>query len=159
MSPKTENQKSPQRTGSKRARGGAVTDDERAAIREWAKEKKAEARGAKNAADGEADVLEKIGEMPPRDRAIAKKIHAIVKENTPDLVPRTWYGMPAYAKDGKVVCFFQPSQKFKTRYSTLGFSDKANLDEGAMWPTAFAVKELTASVEAKVAALVKQAVS
>jgi uncharacterized protein YdhG (YjbR/CyaY superfamily) len=138
---------------SKQSKG--FTDDERAAMKERAKE----ARTNKNKADGESDVLEKIAEMKEPDRALAKRLHALVKATAPDLSPRTWYGMPAYARDGKVVCFFQSAQKFKTRYATLGFSDKANLDEGAMWPTAFALKELTASEEAKVAALLEQAVS
>jgi uncharacterized protein YdhG (YjbR/CyaY superfamily) len=111
------------------------------------------------AADGEADVLVKIGEMPAADRAKAERIHAIVKAAAPELAPRTWYGMPAYAKDGRVLCFFQSGEKFKTRYATLGFSDKANLDEGAMWPTSFAVTELTAAEEARIAELVKRAVS
>jgi uncharacterized protein YdhG (YjbR/CyaY superfamily) len=110
-------------------------------------------------ADGESDVLAKIAEMPERDRAMAKRLHAIIKASAPALSPRTWYGMPAYANDGKVVCFFQSAQKFKTRYATFGFSDKANLDEGAIWPTAFALTELTAAEEAKIAALVKKAVS
>jgi uncharacterized protein YdhG (YjbR/CyaY superfamily) len=131
------------------------TDDERAAMKERAKE----VRANKNKADGESDVLEKIAEMKEPDRALAKRLHALVKATAPDLSPRTWYGMPAYAKDGKVLCFFQSAQKFKTRYATLGFSDKANLDEGAMWPIAFALKELTATEEAKVAALLEQAVS
>jgi uncharacterized protein YdhG (YjbR/CyaY superfamily) len=110
-------------------------------------------------ADGESDVLAKIAEMQERDRAMAERLHALIKASAPSLSPRTWYGMPAYAKDGKVVCFFQSAQKFKTRYATLGFSDKASLDDGAMWPTAFALTELTAAVEARIAALVKQAVS
>jgi uncharacterized protein YdhG (YjbR/CyaY superfamily) len=109
--------------------------------------------------DGESDVLAKIAEMPESDRVMADRLHAIVKASAPALSPRTWYGMPAYAKDGKVVCFFQSAQKFKTRYATVGFSDKANLDDGALWPTAFALKELTAAAEAKIAALVKKAVS
>jgi|SRR5437660_11392066 uncharacterized protein YdhG (YjbR/CyaY superfamily) len=110
-------------------------------------------------ADGESDVLAKIAEMPRPDRAMAERLHRLIKASAPDLAPRTWYGMPAYAKDGKVVCFFQSGQKFKSRYATLGFSDKANLDEGAMWPTAFALKELTPAGEEQVAALVKRAVS
>ena len=131
------------------------TDEERNAMRERAKELKA----AKGKADGERDVLAKIAEMPTSDRAIAERLHAIVKDTAPDLSPRTWYGMPAYANgDGKVVCFFQSAQKFKSRYATLGFSDKANLDQGAMWPTSFALKELTAAEEKKIAALVKKAV-
>ena len=109
--------------------------------------------------DGEADLLAKIAEMPPRDRALAKRLHALIKAAAPGLSPKTWYGMPAYAKGDKIVCFFQSADKFKSRYATLGFSDKANLDEGAMWPTAFALKELTAADEARIAALVKQAVS
>ena len=135
------------------------TDEERAAMKERAQELKAEARANKNKADGESDVLAKIAEMPEPDRAMAERLHAIIKASAPALSPKTWYGMPAYAKDGKVVCFFQSAQKFKTRYATFGFSDKANLDEGAMWPTAFALKELTAAEEARIGALVKKAVS
>ena len=131
------------------------TKEERDAMRERARELKAGAAKA----DGESDVLERIAAMPPPDRAIAKRLHALIKSSAPDLSPKTWYGMPAYAKDGKVVCFFQSAQKFKTRYATLGFSDKANLDEGTMWPTAFALKELNAAEEARIVALVKQAVS
>ena len=137
------------------------TDEERAAMRERAKELKAAARRGPRAdkADGESDVLAKIAAMPEPDRTMAERLHAIIKASAPDLSPRTWYGMPAYAKDGKVVCFFQSAQKFKTRYATLGFSDRANLDKDAMWPTAFALKELTAAEEAKIRALVKKAVS
>ena len=135
------------------------TDEERAAMKERAQELKAEARANKNKADGEGAVLAKIAEMPEPDRAMAKRLHAIIKASAPALSPRTWYGMPAYAKDGKVVCFFQSAQKFNSRYATFGFSDKANLDEGAMWPTAFALTELTAADEARIAALVKKAVS
>jgi uncharacterized protein YdhG (YjbR/CyaY superfamily) len=137
------------------------TDEERAAMKERAQELKAAARRGPRAdkGDGERDVLAKIAEMPAPDRAIAERLHAIIKATAPALTPRTWYGMPAYARDGKVVCFFQSAQKFKSRYATLGFSDKANLDDGAMWPTAFALKELTAAAEAKVVALVKRAVS
>jgi len=137
------------------------TDDERAALRERARELKATARrgGGAKGADGEGDVLAKIAEMPEKDRAMAERLHAIIKASAPTLSPRTWYGMPAYAKDGKVVCFFQSAHKFKSRYATFGFSDKANLDDGAMWPTAFALKELTAPEEARIAALVKKAVS
>ena len=135
------------------------TDEERAAMKERAQELKAEARASKNKADGERDVLAKIAEMPGPDRAMAKRLHAIVKASAPDLSPRTWYGMPAYAKDGKVVCFFQSAEKFKSRYATFGFSDEANLDEGAMWPTSFALTKLTAADEAKISALVKRAVS
>ena len=137
------------------------TDEERAAMKERAQElKTAASRGPRaGKADGESDVLAKIAEMPEPDRAMAERLHAIIKAGAPALSPRTWYGMPAYAMDGKVVCFFQSAQKFKTRYATFGFSDKANLDEGAMWPTAFALKELTAAEEARIGALVKQAVS
>ena len=133
------------------------TDEERAAMRERAKEQKAEARANKNRAEGESDVLAKIAEMQEPDRAMAERLHEILKASAPALSPKTWYGMPAYAKDGKVVCFFQSAQKFNARYATLGFSDKANLDEGAMWPTSFALKELTAAEEAKIGALVKRA--
>ena len=135
------------------------TDDERAAMKERAAELKAEARRGKGKADGESDVLAKIAEMPAPDRAMAERVHAIVKASAPALSPKTWYGMPAYAKDGKVVCYFQSAAKFKSRYATFGFSDEANLDKGAMWPTSFALKELTAADEAKIAALVKRAVS
>lgn len=135
------------------------TDEERAAMKERAQELKAEARANKNKADGENAVLAKIAEMPEPERAMAKRLHSIIKTSAPALTPKTWYGMPAYAKDGKVVCFFQSAQKFNTRYATLGFSDAANLDEGALWPTSFALKELTAAEEAKISALVKKAVS
>jgi uncharacterized protein YdhG (YjbR/CyaY superfamily) len=146
----------PRSKGARRAEG--FTAEERAAMKERAKELKAEARAKKDKAAGERDVLAKIAEMPEPDRAMAERLHAIIKASAPALSPRTWYGMPAYAKDGNVVCFFQSAQKFKTRYATLGFSDKANFDEGDMWPTAFALKELTAAVEARVAELVKRAV-
>jgi uncharacterized protein YdhG (YjbR/CyaY superfamily) len=129
------------------------TAEERAAMRERARELKA------GDSDGESEVLAKIAEMPDGDRAMAERLHAIVKASAPELSPRTWYGMPAYAKDGKVVCFFKSAHKFKSRYATLGFSDKANLDAGAMWPTDFALKELTPDAEAKIAKLVKKAVS
>ena len=132
----------------------AFTDDERAAMKERARELR-RGRGA----DEEQELLAKIAEMPERDRVMAKRLHAVVKASAPALSPKTWYGMPAYAKDGKVVCFFQSAQKFKTRYATFGFSDQANLDEGPLWPTAFALKELTAEAEARIAALVKKAVS
>ena len=135
------------------------TDDERAAMKERAQELKSEARSNRNRADGERDVLAKIAEMQGPDRAMAKRLHAIVKASAPGLSPKTWYGMPAYARDGKVVCFFQSAEKFKSRYATLGFSDEANLDKGAMWPTSFALTEVTAAEEAKIAALVKKAVS
>ena len=135
------------------------TDEERAAMKERAQELKAEARANKDRAAGEHAVLAKIAEMPEPDRAMGERLHAIIKASAPALSPRLWYGMPAYAKDGKVVCFFQSAQKFNTRYATFGFSDKANLDEGAMWPTAFALTELTAADEARIGALVKKAVS
>ena len=139
------------------------TDEERAAMKERAEELKAEAgrgpRGKKNKADGERDVLAKIAAMPEPDRAMAERLHAMIKTTAAALSPRTWYGMPAYAKDGNVVCFFQSAHKFKARYATFGFSDTANLDEGTMWPVAFAMKELTAADEARIGALVKRAVS
>src|SRR2546427_104978 len=135
------------------------TDEERAAMKERAQELKAQARVNKNKADGESDVLAKIAAMREPDRALARRLHAIIRASAPALSPTTWYGMPAYAKDGKVVCFFQSAQKFKTRYATFGFSDKANLDDGALWPVAFALKELNGAAEAKIGALVKQAVS
>jgi uncharacterized protein YdhG (YjbR/CyaY superfamily) len=145
-------------TGSKKSK--AFTDEERAAMRERAKELKAEERANKNRAAGESAVLAKIAEMQGPDRAMAERLHEIIKASAPALSPKTWYGMPAYAnKDGKVVCFFQSAEKFDARYATLGFSDEANLDEGAMWPTSFALKELGATEEAKIGALVKRAVS
>ena len=163
MSPKKKTQKSAKSTTAINKRSKGFTDEERAAMKARAEELKAEARRGpranNNKADGESDVLAKIAAMPEPDRAMAKRLHAIIKASAPALSPRLWYGMPAYAKDGSVVCFFQSAQKFKTRYATLGFSDKANLDEGAMWPTAFALKELTATERTKIAALVKQAVS
>jgi uncharacterized protein YdhG (YjbR/CyaY superfamily) len=134
------------------------TDEERAAAKERARELKAEARRGADREAGDQDVLAKIAEMKGSDRAMAKRIHAIVKANAPDLAPKTWYGMPAYAKDGKIVCFFQPAAKFKSRYATFGFNDDANLDEGTMWPTSWALTELTAADEKKIAALVKKAV-
>ena len=134
------------------------TDEERAAMKERAKELKAEARANKKKAEGESDLLVKIAEMQQPDRAMAQRLHEIVEASAPALSPKTWYGMPAYAdKEGKVVCFFQGAEKFGARYATLGFSDKANLDEGAMWPTSFALKELSAAEEAKIGALVKRA--
>ena len=137
------------------------TDEERAAMKEHAQELKAAARRGPRAdeADGESTVLAKIAAMPGPDRALGERLHAIIKANAPALAPRLWYGMPAYARDGKVVCFFQSAQKFKTRYATFGFSDAANLDEGALWPVAFALKELTAAEEARIGELVKKAVS
>jgi uncharacterized protein YdhG (YjbR/CyaY superfamily) len=137
------------------------TDEERVAMKERAQELKAAARrgGRAAKADEEVAVLAKIAEMPEPDRAMAERLHAVIKASAPDLSPRLWYGMPAYAKDGKVVCFFQSAQKFNTRYATFGFSDKANLDKGALWPVAFALKELTAAEEAKIGGLVKKAVN
>jgi uncharacterized protein YdhG (YjbR/CyaY superfamily) len=152
MSPTKKGTKEPR----KRTTGKAskrFTKEERAAMKERAQELKADK------ADGESDVLAKIAEMPKSDRVMAERLHALIKTSAPDLSPRTWYGMPAYAKDGKVVCFFQSADKFKTRYATFGFSDKANLDVGAMWPTAFALKKLTSAEEKKIGALVKKAVS
>ena len=161
MSPKTDIQKSAK---SATVTGKAVkgfTDEERVAMKERAQELKAEARRGPRAkkADGEGDVLAKIAEMPEPDRAMAERLHAIIKASAPALSPRTWYGMPAYAKDGNVVCFFQCAHKFKARYATFGFSDEAKLDEGAMWPNAFALTKLTAADEARIGALVKKAVS
>jgi len=135
------------------------TQEERAAIQERAREVKAEERRAADKAGGESELLAKIAEMQESDRALAKRIHAVVKASAPDLTPTTWYGMPAYSKNGKVVCFFQSAQKFKTRYATLGFNAPANLDEGSMWPVAFAVTKVTAADEARITALVKKAVS
>jgi len=140
------------------AKADGFTAEERAAMKERARELKAEARRGKDRADGERDVLAKIAEMPEPDRTMAERIHAIVAATAPALVPKTWYGMPAYAKDGKIVCFFQSADRFKARYATLGFNDAANLDDGAMWPTSFALKELSAAEEAEIAALVRKAV-
>ena len=151
---KAPTQRSAKRTTSKASKG--FTDEERAAMKDRAQELKSAAQGK---TDGERDLLAKIAEMPKRDRAMAERLHAIIKASAPGLSPRTWYGMPAYAKDGDVICFFQSAQKFKARYATFGFSDKANLDEGAMWPTSFALKELTTVEEARIGALVKKAVS
>jgi uncharacterized protein YdhG (YjbR/CyaY superfamily) len=135
------------------------TDAEKAAMRERAKEAKAEERMNKNRAEGEKAIQEKIAEMSEPDRSLAQRIHAIVSDSAPDLMPRTWYGMPAYARDGKVVCYFTPAEKFESRYATFGFNDTANLDDGAMWPTSFALKQLTGAEEKKIAALVQRAVS
>jgi uncharacterized protein YdhG (YjbR/CyaY superfamily) len=134
---------------------GGFTAEERAAMKERAKELKAAAQKA----DGESALLEQIAEMPSRDRAMAKRVHAIVTKTAPDLAPRTWYGMPAYAKEGKVLCFFQSAAKFKTRYATFGFTEEANLDDGDVWPVAFALKKLTPAEEKRIASLVKKAVS
>jgi uncharacterized protein YdhG (YjbR/CyaY superfamily) len=157
----TDTQKSGKSTTAIDKKFEGFTDEERAAMKERGQELKAATRRGPRPtkADGESDVLAKIAEMPEPDRAMAERIHAIITASAPALAPRTWYGMPAYAKDGNVVCFFQSAQKFKTRYATLGFSDKANLDEGAMWPTAFALKELTAAEEKRIGALVNKAVS
>ena len=156
---------SPQKNTQKRKGAGTVgstsagfTAEERAAMKERVKELKAEARASKSQAEGENDVLAAIAAMPERDRAMARRIHAIVKASAPTLAPKTWYGMPAYARDGAVVCFFQSADKFKARYATFGFSDKAKLDEGNVWPVAFALKELTAADEARIGTLVKRAV-
>jgi len=166
MSPKKGTKKSGKSTTKKAAKKPAsgksskgFTDEERAAMKERAQELKAEARWKKDKAEGEGDLLAKIGEMKGSDRAMAKRLHDIIKASAPDLLPRTWYGMPAYSKDGKVLCYFTPAAKFNSRYATFGFNDVANLDEGAMWPTSFALKELTAAEEARIGALVKKAVS
>ena len=148
MSPTKEKQKSE-----------GFTDEEKAAMKERAKELKAEARANQKKEEGEKDLLEKIAEMSEPDRSMAKRIHEIITESAPDLWPKTWYGMPAYAKDGKVICFFQAASKFKVRYATFGFQPDANLDEGNMWPTSFALNELTAAEEKKIVALVRKAVS
>jgi uncharacterized protein YdhG (YjbR/CyaY superfamily) len=154
----TDTQKSTKRAGATGKPSQGWTDEERAAMKERAQEVKAETRrGAK--ADGESAVLAKIAELPGPDRAMAERLHAIIKASAPALTPRTWYGMPAYAKDGKVLCYFTPASKFKERYATLGFNATANLDEGNMWPTAFALTELTAAEEARIGELVKRAVS
>jgi uncharacterized protein YdhG (YjbR/CyaY superfamily) len=135
------------------------TAEERAAMKERARELKAESRRGKQRADGEADLLAKVAEMQESDRVMAERLHEIVKASAPDLWPKTWYGMPAYAKDGKVLCFFQSAEKFGARYATLGFSDEANLDDGAMWPTSFALKKLTAKEKATIGKLLERAVS
>ncbi len=161
MSPKKNRQQSAQTATPVNKRSRGFTDPERIAMKERAHELKSDARRGPRAdqADGEGDVLAKIAEMPEPDRIMARRLHAIIKASAPTLSPKTWYGMPAYAKDGNVVCFFQSAQKFKTRYATFGFSDNSNLDDGAMWPTSFALKQLTATEEARIVALVKKAVS
>jgi uncharacterized protein YdhG (YjbR/CyaY superfamily) len=141
-----------------RAKKGFSTD-EKAAMRERARELKAESRRNADRADGERDLLAKIAEMPKSDRVMAERIHAVVTANAPDLAPKTWYGMPAYARDGKLVCFFKAADKFKTRYATFGFEEDAHLDEGSMWPTSYALTKLTAADEARIGALVRKAVS
>jgi len=151
----------------KTAKGNAVADpakkgfstDEKAAMRERARELKAESRRDADRADGERDLLAKIAEMPESDRVMAERIHAVVTATAPDLAPKTWYGMPAYARDGKLVCFFKSADKFKSRYATFGFEENAHLDDGSMWPTSYALTKLTAADEARIAALVKKAVS
>ncbi len=153
MSPKKDTGKSAKSTSVNNKKFKAFTDEERLAMKERVQELKDAGK-----ADGESAVLAKIAGMPESDRAMGKRLHALIKASAPALSPRLWYGMPAYAKDGKVVCFFQSAQKFKTRYATFGFSDKANLDDDAMWPVAFALKELTATEEARIGALVKKAV-
>jgi uncharacterized protein YdhG (YjbR/CyaY superfamily) len=155
MSAKKAAQRSAKSTTASGKKSKGFTAEERAAMKERAQELKA----AADKADGESAVLAKIAEMPEPDRAMAKRLHAIIKASASTLSPKTWYGMPAYAKDGKVVCYFQSAHKFKSRYATFGFSDAANLDEGAMWPTSFALTELTATEEARISALVKKAVS
>ena len=154
-------QKSAKSTAATDKKFEGFTDEERGAMKERAKELKAAARRGPRGkkADEESAVLAKIAEMPESDRAMAERLHAVIKASAPALSPKLWYGMPAYAKDGKVVCFFQSAQKFNSRYATFGFNDAANLDDGAMWPTAFALKELTAADEARIAAIVKKAVS
>jgi uncharacterized protein YdhG (YjbR/CyaY superfamily) len=161
MSARKATQRSATSTTASDQKSAGFTDDERSAMKERAQEVRAEARRstrADKAAAAERDVLAKIAEMPEPDRVMAERIHAIIKASAPALSPKTWYGMPAYARDGKIVCFFQSADKFKARYATLGFNDEAKLDDGAMWPTSFALKELTADDEARIAALVKKAV-
>jgi len=155
MSLKKGDQESAKRAAATKKKPARFTDDEQAAMKERAQELKAEA----GKLEGEKALLAKIAEMPEPDRAMAERLHEIIKSSVPALAPKTWYGMPAYARDGKIICFFQGAQKFKTRYATLGFSDAANLDEGVMWPTAFALKELTAVEEARIGALLKKALS
>jgi len=152
------NAKTKAATRTETATSAGFTVDEKAAMRERAREAKAEARRGEDRAAGEADLLAKIAEMPEADRVMAERIHAIVTATAPGLSPKTWYGMPAYASDGKIICFFQPADKFKARYATLGFNDGAHLDDGGMWPTSFALTKLTAADEARIGALVKKAV-
>jgi uncharacterized protein YdhG (YjbR/CyaY superfamily) len=155
----TDTQKSAKSTTATGKASKGFTAEERAAMKERAKELRAEARAEKDTAAGERAVLEKIAEMPEPDRTMAERLHAIIKASAPALSPKTWYGMPAYAKDGKVLCYFTPASKFKERYATFGFNAEANLDQGNMWPTSFALKKLTAADEARIGALVKKAVS
>jgi uncharacterized protein YdhG (YjbR/CyaY superfamily) len=155
----TDTQKSAKSAGATAKSSKGFSDEERAAMKERAKELKAEARESREREAGERDVLAKIAEMPEPDRSMAERIHAIVKASAPDLSPKTWYGMPAYARGGKLVCFFTPAAKFKERYATFGFNADANLDDGNMWPTSWALTELTAAEEARIGELVKKAVS
>jgi uncharacterized protein YdhG (YjbR/CyaY superfamily) len=155
----SKDKKAAESTSATRMTSKGFTADEQAAMKARARELKAEARASKSKEEGERDVLAAIAAMREPDRAMAERLHSIITASAPDLSAKTWYGMPAYANDGKVVCFFQSAEKFKSRYATIGFSDKANLDDGAMWPTSFALKELTPSEEARIAALVKKAVS
>jgi uncharacterized protein YdhG (YjbR/CyaY superfamily) len=159
MSPEKATQKSAKSTTASNKKSEGFTAEERAAMRERARELKAEARASKDRAAGEKAVLAKIAELPGPDRAMAERLHALITTSAPDLSPKTWYGMPAYAKEGKVVCYFTPASKFKERYATFGFNASANLDEGSMWPTSFALKKLAAAEEKRIAALVKKAVS
>ena len=157
MSPTKNPQKAAKSATAVNRKSDGFTAEERAAMKERSQELKAAARANNGKGDGESDVLAKIAGMAEADRAIAERVHAIVTASAPDLSPRTWYGMPAYAKDGKVLCFFKPAEKFKTRYATFGFSDRANLDDGAMWSVEFALKDLTATEEAKIGALINKA--
>jgi uncharacterized protein YdhG (YjbR/CyaY superfamily) len=159
MSPKKSTQKTAKVSASAKSASNGFTNEEKAAMKARTQELKAEARAHKDRAAGESAVLEAIAALEEPDRTMAKRLHALIKANAPVLLPKTWYGMPAYAKDGKVICFFQSAQKFNTRYATFGFQPDANLDEGAMWPVAFALKELTAAEEVRVITLVKKAVS
>jgi uncharacterized protein YdhG (YjbR/CyaY superfamily) len=159
MNSRKAGRKSSKSTATINKNAAGFTEEERAAMKARARELKAEARGNKEKADGESEALAAIASMKEPDRSMAKRLHAIIKTSAPALSPKTWYGMPAYAKDGKVVCFFQDAQKFKARYATFGFSDTANLDEGKMWPTAFALKDLTATEESRIIALLKRALS
>jgi uncharacterized protein YdhG (YjbR/CyaY superfamily) len=159
MTPEKDTQKTATSTSTTRKKSTGFTDEEKAAMKNRAQELKAEARANKSKADGENDVLASIAKLEIEDRTMAERLHALIKASAPDLAPKTWYGMPAYAKDGKIVCFFQPAQKFNTRYATLGFNDSAHLDEGNLWPVAYALKELTEAEEAKIRELVKKAVS
>ncbi len=155
----TDTKKTAKRTAGRQTPAEGWTDEEKAAMKEHTRELKAAAKRGADKEAGEADVMAKIADMPESDRKMAERIHAVVKANAPDMMPRTWYGMPAYARDGKIVCFFQAADKFKARYATFGFNDVANLDEGSMWPTSWALAKLNAADEAKIGELVKKAVS